>query len=83
MAAGDKTVKDLGYLSKNQGMASAIVRHNRPSAPGQIGHGDRSDRFAGEERRSATNVAREGPVGAGARRVVLGSAGHLERPQST
>ena len=35
MAAGDKTVKDLGYLSKNQGMASAIVRHNRPSAPGR------------------------------------------------
>ena len=27
MAAGDKTVKDLGYLSKNQGMAAAMPRH--------------------------------------------------------
>jgi len=32
MAAGDKTVKDLGYLSKNQGMAAAMPRHTGSSA---------------------------------------------------
>ena len=50
--------------------AAPMLRPVRPVVTGQAG---------GEP----TNVAREGPVGAGARRVVLGSAGHLERPQST
>ena len=52
---------------------------------------DRSDRFLGAVRPVAagrtvtkpTNVSPGRPVGAGARRVVIGSAGHLERPQST
>jgi hypothetical protein len=52
---------------------------------------DRSDRsgipvrpvVAGQADGEPTNVAREGPVGAGTRRVVLGLAGHLECPQST
>ena len=51
----------------------------------------RSDRSLGAVRPVAagrtvtkpTNVSPGRPVGAGARRVVLGSAGHLERPQST
>ena len=52
---------------------------------------DRSDRSLGAVRPVAvgrtvmkpTNVSPGRPVGAGARRVVLGSAGQLERPQST
>ena len=38
---------------------------------------------AGENDEEPTNVSPGRPVGAGARRVVLGSAGHLEHPQST
>ena len=52
---------------------------------------DRSDRFKGAVRPVAaeqiddepTNVSPGKPIRAGARRVILGSAGHLERPQST
>ena len=52
---------------------------------------DRSDRSLGAVRpvvagrtvMKPTNVSPERPVGAGARRVVLGSAGHLERSQLT
>ena len=51
---------------------------------------DRSDRLwravrqvAGENDEEPTNVSPGRPVGAGTRRVVLGSASHLERPQST
>ena len=52
---------------------------------------DRSDRSQGAVRPvtagkisdKPVNASLGRPVGAGARRVVLGSAGHLERPQST
>jgi len=51
---------------------------------------DRSDRLwravrpvtAGENDEEHTNVSPGRPVGTGACRVALGSAGHLERPQS-
>ena len=39
MAAGDKTVKDLGYLSKNQGMAVATPCHTGSSTPAYEGDG--------------------------------------------
>ena len=43
MAAGDKTVKDLGYLSKNQGMAAAMPRHTGSSATGADEHREERD----------------------------------------
>jgi len=57
----------------------------------ELAAGDRSDRSqgavrlvtAGENGDEPTSVSPGRPVGAGARRVVLGSAGYLERPQST
>ena len=50
---------------------------------------DRSDRFfravrlvaAGRTVTKPTNISPERPVGADAHKVVLGSEGHLERPQ--
>ena len=47
------------------------------------GRSDRSDRFAGVNQRVRRTLAREGPVRASARRGVLGSAGHLERLQTS
>jgi len=52
---------------------------------------DRSDQFlgavrpvtAGENGDEPMNISSGRPIGIGARRVVLGSAGHLERPQSS
>ena len=61
-----------------------MAQRSADAQTGQTGWVYRSDRLSpGRPAAKPTNVAREGPVGAGARMVVLGSAGHLERPQLT
>jgi hypothetical protein len=49
---------------------------------GQIGLGDRSDRSPESPAVDQRTPTREGPVGAGASWVALGSVDHLERPQT-
>ena len=61
----------------------ATAQCSADAQTGQTGRVYRSDRLSPSRPAvRPTNVAREGPVGAGARRVVIGSAGHLERTQS-
>ena len=62
----------------------ATAQCSADAQTGQTGRVYRSDRLSpGRPAVKPTNVAWEGPVGAGIRRVVLRSAVHLERPQLT
>ena len=62
----------------------ATARCSADAQTGQTGRVYRSDQLSpGRPAAKPSNVAQEETVGADTRRVVLGSAGHLERPQST